>query len=288
MESSGKQSVYGECRILLTTKHGKQEAIGPAFHELLSADVEVFEFDTDSLGTFSGEIARIGTAQDCVRRKCELGMKQLNAEFGLASEGSFGPHPSIPFIPCDYELLCFMDSGRNLCLYESILSTNTNYRTQSLDSMNDLLQFGSNALFPSHSLILRPNEWRDRSIVFKDIHSTEDLSIAFEECRRNSSDGRVWVETDMRAHRNPTRMSVIKDVAVKLCRRLLASCPACQAPGWGTTGTEKGLPCEYCHSPTEMISSEIRSCSACGHSENAKRSDGLTFASARYCGRCNP
>lgn len=288
MHASEQQSVYEGCRISLTTKHGKRDAIGPVFRELLSAEVVALEFDTDTLGTFSGEVARVGTALDCVRRKCELGIKNSNAEFGLASEGSFGPHPSVPFIPCDYELLYFIDSRRNLCLHESILSTNTNYRMQSLGSFDELIKFGGSAHFPSHALILRPNVWQDRSLIFKGIHSNDDLSRAFEESQRNSSDGMVWVETDMRAHMNPTRMSVIKEVAVKLCRRLLASCPACNAPGWGMIRTEKGLPCECCNSPTEMISSEIHNCALCGHSESTKRSDGLAFASARFCGKCNP
>ncbi len=288
MPASMQKSAYEGCRISLTTKHGKRDAIGPVFRELLAADVVECDFDTDTLGTFSGEVERIGTALDCVQRKCEVGIKCLNAPFGLASEGSFGPHPSVPFIPCDYELLYFIDSTRNLRLHESILSTDTNYRMQSLGTFEELIKFGTSARFPSHGLILRPNVWQDRSIIFKGIQSNEDLAKAFEESQRNSSDGRVWVETDMRAHRNPTRMSVIKELAVKLCRRLLASCPVCHAPGWGMIRAEKGLPCEFCNCPTEVTSSEIHSCALCGHSKSTKRSDGLVFASARFCGKCNP
>lgn len=279
---------YERCRIVLTTKHRKQDAIGPAIRELLSAEIVPFEFDTDTLGTFSGEIAREGTALECVRRKCELGIEYSNADYAIASEGSFGPHPSLPFIPCDYELLYFNDRRRGFCLHESLISTKTNYRMQSLGSYEELVRFGENAQFPSHALIVRPNVSLDRSVIFKGIQSAYELRRAFEECQRTSSDGNVWVETDMRAHMNPTRMSTIAELAVKLCRRLLEECPACKAPGWGMVGTEKGLLCGYCSFPTEMISSEIHGCVLCDHSEITSRPDGLTFASPKYCGRCNP
>ena len=279
---------YEGCRIVLTTKHRKQDAIGPAICELLSAEIVTFEFDTDTLGTFSGEIERKGTALDCSRRKCELGIEASNAKYAIASEGCFGPHPSSPLVPCDNELLYFIDRRRGFCLHESLVSTTTNYRMKSLGSYEELVRFGKNVKFPSHALIVRPNVSQDKSVIFKGIQSADELVRAFEESQRNSSDGDVWVETDMRAHMNPTRMSMIAELAVKLCRRLLEECPACKAPGWGMVGTERGLPCEYCNFPTDMISSEIHGCVLCDHNEITSRSDGLTFSSAKYCARCNP
>ena len=282
------RSPYDGCRIVLTTKHEKIVAIRPAFEEFLAAEIVVCEADTDQLGTFSGEIDRQGTALDCARRKCELGMRLAGESYGVASEGSFGPHPSIPFFPCDHEILYFIDDARGIQVHESLLSEKTNYRMGAVATREDLDRFVETSLFPSHALIVRPNLWSDRSVIFKGIQSPVDLDEAFHECLSRSEDGMVWVETDMRAHVNPTRMSVIGELARKLGRRLSTECPACKTPGWGIVGFEKGLQCEYCHLPTELVSQEIYGCVSCSVRERLKRSDGLESASQRYCTWCNP
>jgi hypothetical protein len=92
---------YKNAKICLTTKHKKQEAIGPAFNKILGARLESIELDTDLLGTFSGEIERKKSGLDTARSKCELGMMETGYKYGLSSEGSFGPHPSIFFIPAN-------------------------------------------------------------------------------------------------------------------------------------------------------------------------------------------
>ena len=279
---------YENCRVVLATKHDKAVAIRPPFEELLSAEVIACEVDTDQLGTFSGEVDREGTALECVRRKCELGLGLMGAMYGLASEGSFGPHPTIPFFPCDYEILYFIDNTRGFHLHESLLSEKTNYRTASLSSFEELERFADKSQFPSHALIVRPHVWRDRSVIFKGIQSPDAMYEAFRESIKHSEDGRIWVETDMRAHLNPSRMAVISDLAVKLGRRLATECPACHTPGWGIVRYEKGLQCEYCHLPTELVSEEIYGCVSCAFSERRERSDGVKSASQRYCAWCNP
>jgi hypothetical protein len=85
----------------------------------------------------------------------------------------------------------------------------------------------------------------------------------------------VWAETDMRAQYNPSRMQAIGELADKLAQRLATSCPKCAAPGWGRIKAEKGLNCEYCDQPTEMIAHEIYGCVLCDHTETLPRVDGL-------------
>ena len=283
-----RRSPYENCRIVLTTKHHKDVAIHAAFEEILSAEVVTCEVDTDQLGTFSGEVDREGTASECVRRKCDLGLERLGDRYGLASEGSFGPHPTIPFFPCDYEILYFIDNIRGFHLQESLLSEKTNYRTTSLASIDDLDRFAEKSQFPSHGLIVRSNVWRDRSVIYKGIQSEVELHEAFRQCLNQSEDGKIWVETDMRAHVNPSRMAVIAELAVKLSRRLATECPSCNTPGWGIVRFEKGLQCEYCNLPTELVSKEIYGCVSCSFSERLERSDGMKSASQRYCAWCNP
>ncbi|HEY1079210.1 MAG TPA: DUF6671 family protein, partial [Bdellovibrio sp.] len=62
--------------------------------------------DTDLLGTFSGEVERRGAVREVLRAKIELAIKDRpkNRLF-LASEGSFGPHPHLGFVPSDMEAL---------------------------------------------------------------------------------------------------------------------------------------------------------------------------------------
>ena len=59
---------------------------------------------------------------EVLRKKCEMGIELTGFKLGLASEGSFGPHPSIPFLACDYEALLFMDRERNFIVYETIIT----------------------------------------------------------------------------------------------------------------------------------------------------------------------
>ena len=126
--------------------------------------------DTDKLGTFSGEVERNGNALECARRKCEWSLERLGdkVEFAIASEGSFGPHPFIPFLPCDHEILYFIDRNQ---MHLSHLSEKTNYCMEALDSLEALKKFAKNVHFPSHALILRPNGRETKTPLFKGLGS---------------------------------------------------------------------------------------------------------------------
>jgi len=281
-------STYDGCEIVLITKHAKADAIAPPFRDRLGARIRELALDTDVLGTFSGEVEREGTAFDCARRKCEWSLNELGCDYGLASEGSFGPHPTAPFLSCDLEILHFIDRRRDLHLSVSHLSPKTNYRMQALDSMDLLRAFAEKTMFPAHALIVRPNHGAHPSLIFKGINSHESLKDAFQQSLKHSTDGKVWVETDMRAHMNPSRMAVIGEVAEKLARQLAANCPRCQSPGWGVVRVAKGLQCDLCGMPTEWVKGEIFGCAKCRFEEIAGRSDGLKSVEPRNCSNCNP
>ncbi|MFT6288225.1 MAG: hypothetical protein ACJA09_002984 [Alcanivorax sp.] len=282
--------VYGDTCFIIPTKHEKSMAIAPPFWEKLGASVLEYVVDTDTLGTFSGEVERKGNALECARRKCEWTLELLGdkTDHVLASEGSFGPHPYIPFLPCDHEILYFIDRRRGFHLHLSLLSEKTNYQMKLLSSMEELLAFAEAAQFPLHALILRPNGSETRSPIFKDLNTEAALERAFSDALKLSNAGRVWVETDMRAQMNPSRMAVIADLAAEMAARLATACPQCASPGWGRVRSEKGLRCEYCHQTTEMIADEIYGCVLCDHSEKRARADGLNVAPQLHCGWCNP
>jgi len=274
--------------VAFATKHYKEDVIIPYFRKYLEATLIVPWIDTDTLGTFSGEVERPGNAMEVVEKKARLAMKAAGLPYGLASEGSFGPHPHIPFLASDQEILLFIDERRGFKLHEVLISVKTNFIHQCITSYDEVRTFLEAAMFPSHALIIRPNNWTDKKVIFKGVRDENDLRCAIAECLKASSDGKAWLETDMRANVNPSRMKVIGELAERLAKRLATNCPSCFAPGWGCTKFERGLPCEYCGLPTEMVEHEVFGCVLCKYVENKQREDGITKAEQMYCGVCNP
>lgn len=268
--------------------HQKEKAISSCFSNVLQLNINVPKLNTDLLGTFTGEIERKGSALDCAREKCELALKETKSLMAIASEGTFGPHPSIPFVPSDYEILYFIDLERNFHLHQSLLSVKTNYCTEVTGKLSKLKEFADQVLFPSHGLIIKPNKSDSKSMIVKGIQAFEKLEEAFIQSCRHSLDGLALIQTDMRAHMNPTRMEVIKELAESFAVRLATLCPFCYTPGWGIVGNQKGLECEICGCETDMIRFEIFGCSKCDYKETKPRSDGLSLANPRWCFLCNP
>lgn len=292
---------YCEQKVSLATQHGKERAIARPFHFALGLKVVTTDnLDTDTLGTFTGEVERIGTSHEVCERKARLGMATTRLPFGIASEGSFGPHPFIPFIAAGIEIMTFVDDEREIVISEDLITEETNYKYCEVHDIKELANWLPIVGFPSHALIVRPNSMISESqdspdasntlgaSIKKGISSIDKLESAIEQAAAQSNDGVARIETDMRAHFNPTRMSSIRKLAFKLARRIATTCTSCASPGWGQTGTIKGLPCQHCDTPTEMTRFEMFSCVACDHREQRPRRDGLQVSPQQYCPYCNP
>lgn len=278
---SGRQAALG-------TKHKKEILIARPLRAGIGLEVVVPEgLDTDQLGTFSGEVERDGSPRDTALRKARLGMASLGLPLGLASEGSFGPHPYLPFVPVNHELLLFVDDETGFQITEQMITEKTNYSHTAVAPAEELSSFLNRAGFPSHALIVRPNSGLMPGLLFKGIATHEALTEAIGQSARASADGKAHVETDMRAHLNPTRRRVIRQVAFRLARRLAACCPACNTPGWGVVDVERGLPCEWCGAKTELVKAEIFGCARCDYRTSHPRK-GPERAPAMYCPVCNP
>ena len=86
-------------KLVIATKHQKEIVIAPILEKELGVICFINEdFDTDTLGTFTGEIERKLDPISTVREKCIKAMDLSNCDMGVASEGSFGPHPSLFFV----------------------------------------------------------------------------------------------------------------------------------------------------------------------------------------------
>ena len=276
-------------KFALATKHGKERAIARPMRYASGLELVLpAGLDTDALGTFTGEVPREGKPLDVCLKKARLGMAATGLPLGLASEGSFGPHPFLPFVPSNLEIMAFVDDDLGFAVHEMLFSEKTNYAQREVCEFEELGDWLQEVRFPSHGLIVRPKSSQPRIAVEKGIVTLESLRAAIERAVYDSEEATALVETDMRAHLNPTRMTLIRRLSFKLARRLATLCPACAAPGWGMSGHTTGLPCEECETPTEMILWEIFTCTACDHRETRPRLDGLQKAPAGRCGYCNP
>lgn len=278
--------IFDNRRVVFLTKHGKENVIKPILEENTGCRLIVeSRFDTDRLGTFSREIKRPKSQLETARLKIRIGMKLLNTDIGIASEGSFGSHPMAP-IPWNVELVLLYDRKEDMEIYGMYESADTNLNHSTVKSYEEALIFAEAAGFPEHYLILRPDN-ENSNVIMKDINSYKKLKEAFTFCESHSASGNVFIETDMRAFANPTRMKNIEKATQNLISKLLSFCPECGAPGFIVKEAVQGLPCELCGLPSNMTLKFIFSCYRCKHEKEQLYPRG-EFAPAQYCNFCNP
>lgn len=273
-------------RLVIATKHEKEKVIAPLLEEALGVYCFIKEgFDTDILGTFTGEIERKLDPIATARQKCLLAMELTKCDLGIASEGSFGSHPSLFFVNADDEFLIFIDKKNNFEIIARELSMETNFNGKEIETEKELFEFAKLVKFPSHGLILRTSK-EDTSHIIKGITEVNQLKEAFEELIEKSDS--IYAETDMRAMYNPTRMSVIETATKKLVHKINSCCPQCNVPGFGVTDVKKGLECNLCGSPTNSTLSFIYSCKKCDFKKEELYPHQKTSEDPMYCDYCNP
>lgn len=279
-------SIFEHRTLLVATKHQKEKIIGPLFEKAFGGKVIVpKDFDTDQMGTFSGEIERMEDPISAARIKCEKAHEITGIDLVLSSEGSFGPHPSLIFLPCNEEILFLKDFAHQLEIIVSSRTLETNYASFTYSTPQALKEFMQVVKFPKHYLMLK-NASNDFSEMTKGISSHKQLNKLIQE--KLSKFGTFFLETDMRAFANPTRRKHIRKVARELIRRMKCVCPTCERPGLSIKELVKGLPCGHCLRPTSGILKWVYICEGCGYSKvkNNKKNSGLQ--DPMYCDFCNP
>lgn len=273
-------------KLLIATKHHKERVIAPLFEKSLAVSCFISEeFDTDSLGTFSGEILRSSDALVTLRKKCILSMEKNHCDLVIASEGSFGEHPTVFFAKANDELMMLMDTKNKLEIIVREVSMKTNLNATLITSEAELESFAQQVGFPSHGLIVKPNEI-NYTKIFKGITELKELKRHFHNIKNEY--GSVYVETDMRANFNPTRMEVIEKAAVKLLNAVKSLCLKCKAPGFIVTKVLSGLPCSWCNCPTNSTLSYLYSCKKCEFTNELLYPHEKTKEDPAYCNFCNP
>jgi len=280
---------YQNEAVAFATMHGKEKAVAKAFARQLAASITVpVGIDTDALGTFTAEIPRAGTMVEAARAKALLAIKLTGLRFGLGSEGSFGPHPYIPFIPRNIEVLLFVDQRNEIEVRETLMTHRTNYRNVTCRPRQDISDFLKSIRFPQHAVVVTPSSPITAMPPIKGIKSATDLTEAILKASDASSDRTVQIVTDMRAHLNPSRMAVIRALANRLGRRLATRCPECGTPGFGIADIARGLPCGWCGEPTQMAIAEIRRCAKCSYETSSRIKGVPETADPGGCEHCNP
>lgn len=272
--------------LYIATKHEKEKVIAPILEVQLKLICEtVPNIDTDILGTFTGEIERKQDPISTARSKCQLAQELTDADLILASEGSFGPHPTIPFISCNEEHLLLLDIKNQMEFITSFRSMETNFNAGTFTTQKEIKKFAHDILFPSHALIIRPSK-EDYTTIHKGINDWQELEQIT--ARLISSHGQVYIETDMRAHYNPTRMEQIKKATLQLVEQIESKCPKCNTPGFSVTDVRRGLPCSLCKSTTSSALSLIYTCKKCFFTNESLYPKNKKEEDPMYCDHCNP
>ncbi|ALK90223.1 DUF6671 family protein [Limnohabitans sp. 63ED37-2] len=272
--------------VAFLTQHGKQDLVREPLEAALGCQlVHTDAYDTDQLGTFTRELTRAGSQLDTARKKATLGMALTGASVGMASEGSFGPDPFGAFMPWNTEVVLWVDP-----LQEIEITGFAHGPAQSLHrmvkSLQELERFATEAGFPEHHLVLRP-ENPDHPDMDKGLRDRDALVNAFVLAQAKSANGVVFVENDLRAFCNPTRQKTIVKATGDLIQKLLSVCPSCESPGYWLSQQVPGLPCRDCGSLTRLPKAEIWGCKKCGHEEQ-KTTNAQPWADPARCDFCNP
>lgn len=273
-------------KLIIGTKHGKEKVIAPILEKELNVLCFVdSNFDSDVFGTFTGEIERIDDPITVLKAKCLAAMHYNNCDLGVATEGSFGAHPSYFFVPANDELMILIDTKNELEIIVRNLTTETNFAGQEINNLEELNAFAKKVDFPSHGLIMKKSA-DDLSITRKGITTHNELNASFKFFIKEFE--KAYIETDMRAMYNPTRMKVIEQLTHKLVQKVKQKCPKCENPGFDVVELVAGLPCAYCHMPTNSTLIHRYKCLKCEHIEDLKFPNEKETEDPGYCNFCNP
>lgn len=282
------QNLFKGRKLVIATMHGKELVIAPLLEKHLGVEVIVPKhFNSDQFGTFTRDIKRAGNQLEAARKKVEAVMLSENVDLGVSSEGSFGAHPSMPFIQSNLELLLFVDRKNGYEIRGHHRTSETNMDGQCVATVGEALDFAQKTGFPEHGVIVRRNE-KGRLGIHKDIHTKDALIEKVTEMLSWPFTKSIFIETDMRAHKNPMRMKAIKKATEDLIKNIESLCTQCQAPGFVVIDFEKGLECSLCKIPTDLPLYDIYRCNVCNHSDKKKVTKYGKNADPTYCGYCNP
>jgi hypothetical protein len=271
----------------LATMHGKELAIAPIASKELGLIITVpTNFDTDRFGTFTRDIGRAGDQLESARAKALAAIEETGLDLAIASEGSFGSHPSIPFLPSNLEIILLVDTKHGIEVMGQHRSSTTRVQSQEVHTAADAVTIAQSWGFPEQGVIVRTSE-NSKQGIYKEIRTIDELKNISTTLLAKWLTKRIFLETDMRAHRCPARMDSIQAATRDLVKNCQSVCPECNTPGFVVTEVIKGLPCSDCALPTELATMLVYSCQKCLCTKNESIA-GSPTADPAQCERCNP
>ncbi len=272
---------------VLATMHGKEKVIAPILESELGIKIILpHNFDSDQFGTFTRDRARTGNQLEAARLKAHAAMKLAGVDIGIANEGSFGADPLVPFLQSNLELILLIDAKNDLEIRGHHRSSETNMAGQYVFSVEEALEFAKRIGFPEHAVVVRKSE-KDNSSIHKGIQSEDELREHTQKLLGGFFQTKMYIETDMRAHMNPTRMGKIARATEDLVSNIGSACPNCEMPGFVIVDVKKGLICSLCKSHTDSPAAYIRKCQKCGTERIIPRED-KEQEDPVLCNWCNP
>lgn len=282
------KDIFSGRNLVIATMHWKEKVLSPLLEEALWVTTFVPTwYDTDAFWTFSWEIVRKGNQLEAARKKLLWALASTGYDLGVATEWSFWADPSMPFLHSHRELVILIDLKNNFEILGHFRSFETNLAGSYVQTYEEIDAFLEKIGFPEHKVILRKKPWSITGLK-KDISSKEELLEAIAKLQKKSFfSKKVYLETDMRAMNNPTRMKWIEEACKNLIKNIYSLCPRCSSPGFIIYNIEIWLPCSWCREPTQQTQTEIFLCKYCNYQEKRSASNDA-YADPWNCNFCNP
>ena len=275
----------------IATLHHKEWYITASLHAKLQWQVVPYsEFDTDALGTFSGEIERTLTPLDCATEKARQALAVDGASIGLGNEGSFSADPYL-LCTINQELLVAVDEqGQLLATGQYTAPINIDIVECSPSDWQTnptIVETFIQAIPTDQAVILVAKDEQQQIIeVHKPLYEQSAIRAALDHSSSNPTVRLLELTYDLRALHCPQRQIHIARAAEDLARRLSHHCPKCGTVDFVADHKVAGLPCELCGAPTTLPKAVVARCKQCGHKETTAVMQ--TIASAVHCSLCNP
>lgn len=263
----------------LLSLHGKETILAPMLYQRWRASLTHSEaYDTDSLGTFSGDVERSLSPTECALKKARLALELTGADFGLGSEGSFNTGPW-GFGVINQELVACVPASGNWYVvgWHTALAAVEECRYDEPERQAHFWQHlpeGQGVMLIANGLIAKgirtQSEAKSQLYQWYGEHIPSDLRIAY----------------DLRAHQSPVRRTNIALAVFNLLDRLDSPCGECGQPGFWPDREEAGLPCADCGCPTQSPRARIAHCESCGNQQIIPVE--AEYADPASCQWCNP
>lgn len=267
--------------------HKKEKAIAPVLSEAFNIQLAVAtKINTDAFGSFSGEVERKLPPIEAARKKIQTAVEQYkDADLFIANEGSFFPHPDMPYINIENEVILLIDYKNKIEVKAAKNFIHTQSFSKHINSVKQALDIANKNSFPQNGIILKtPSNTQNKQSVYKDISNRSDLKKILKELLNRHKE--IIIESDLRAHKNKQRMQHIAETTRLLVENMLSHCPKCKTPGFAVVKYLEGLPCASCGMPTRQIKAHIKKCEICQYEEQTEFTD--RKADAGFCDYCNP